>query len=103
MTLGDEVETLKDGQMKFSVELTNWKWCATLVSGAARFVDVTISIKSKKAPEKEEKKAKKPTVYELGNDAEISLSQKVGTANRMVYVLDLPRVTLYFLFDVDII
>ena len=71
------MQTLKDGEMKFSIELTNWKWCTTLVEGAARFVDVTISIKSKKNPEKEEKKAKKPTVYELGNDAEISLSHKV--------------------------
>ena len=64
--------------MKFSVELSNWQWCPTLVADAGKYVDVTISIKSKTKPQKAAaKQANRPTVYDLGNNAKMSLSQKV--------------------------
>ena len=64
--------------MKFSVELSNWQWCPTLVADAGKYVDVIISIKSKTKPQKAAaKQANRPTVYDLGNNAKMSLSQKV--------------------------
>lgn len=65
--------------MKFSVELSNWQWCPTLVADAGKYVDVIISIKSKTKPQKAAaKQANRPTVYDLGNNAKMSLSQKVN-------------------------
>ena len=82
VVIGGETQALEKGDMKFNIELTEWKWCgAEDATGAAKFLDVYMEVKGKLTPTmKQARSAAEPASFDIGDNMTISFSGKVGTS-----------------------
>ena len=90
VTVAEEKQILKKGDMKFNLELSEWNWCGESgASGAAEFLDVYIEVKGKKTPSlKRDRSATVPASFDLGDNMTMSFSGKVGTVGRHLCCFD---------------
>ena len=77
------------GFIKFTIELTNWKWCGTeslddnnckkgKTQETGKYVDFTISIKGESSAQEEPEDDNNGIRYSLGGDSDIQFSQMVS-------------------------
>ena len=83
VSIAGEQQTLKKGDMKFNMELTDWNWCGDDgASGAAAFLDVYIEVTAKQSPAVDSAlSATAPASFELGDGMKMSFSGKVCHEN----------------------
>jgi len=76
-----EKQKLKKGDMKFNIALDDWEWCgAENGDGAAAFLDVYVEVNSTMQPKmKRARTATSPATFDLGDNATMSFSGKVGS------------------------
>ena len=75
ITLGEEKQKLKKGDMKFNMELSEWNWCEN-----AAFLDVYMKVVGKQKPKKRTDRNKvRPSTYYVGDNVTVSFSGKVRT------------------------
>lgn len=79
VSIAGEKQTLKKGDMKFNMELTEWNWCGEDgAAGAAAFLDVYIAVTAKQQPTMDKAlSATAPASFELGDGMKMSFSGKV--------------------------
>ena len=84
VSIAGEKQTLKKGDMKFNMELTDWNWCGDDgATGAAAFLDVYIEVAAKQAPAVDSAlSATAPALFELGDGMKMSFSGKVREQKR---------------------
>ena len=76
-----EKQKLKKGDMKFNIALDSWQWCGEEdAEGAAAFLDVYVEVNSTLQPTlKRARSASSPATFDLGDNATMSFSGKVGS------------------------
>ena len=76
-----EKQKLKKGDMKFNIALDSWAWCGEEdAEGAAAFLDVYVEVNSTRQPSlKRARTASSPATFDLGDNATMSFSGKVGS------------------------
>ena len=81
VVVGGETQALEKGDMKFNIELSEWKWCGEEdATGAAKFLDVYMEVKGKLTPQmKHARSAAVPASFDIGDNMTVSFSGKVGT------------------------
>ena len=75
ISIGEEKQKLKKGDMKFNMELSKWNWCEN-----AAFLDVYMKVVGKQKPKKRTSRSKvRPSTYYVGDNVTVSFSGKVRT------------------------
>lgn len=109
ITQDDEVSQVSKGTLKFNMVLENWSFCGMngetckqgQKSSEGEYIEFVIAIKGKKSGTKKEGGRKKRTnaqEYDMGGDASVVLSGKVGVGPYYIAFYKCTGKTFFFIF-----